>query len=160
MSEKKRGRPASGAERVTMTISTDQWAVDWLQDNLPHTASVTSFARDAIHKEIARLQAEGAPAPPRAETEALVLRRIRSGERGNAVAKDLGLNIGTVHRWCRKAGVKLYKGKLRGQRTDETTHKLALELLRLGMPKAEIARQVKRSRQWLYALMADEGFKP
>jgi hypothetical protein len=68
VSEKKRGRPKSDPDvkRVTMTIRLDQWAVEWVENNLPRSVSVSAFAREAMQKEIARLQAEGAtphPAP-------------------------------------------------------------------------------------------------
>lgn len=59
-SQKKKGRPRSIAPRVTMTVSLDQWAIEWINDNLPRSISVSAFAREAMQKEIARRQT----APP------------------------------------------------------------------------------------------------
>lgn len=56
----KRGRPkGKDPPRRTMTVSLDQWAIDWIHDNLPRSVSVSAFAREAMEKEIARRQTAG-----------------------------------------------------------------------------------------------------
>ncbi len=57
------GRPKSPNPRVTMTVSMDQWAIDWINENLPRSVSVSAFARDCMQKEIAMRMSQAGTLP-------------------------------------------------------------------------------------------------